>query len=321
MIVEERFNSDEAAILALSRGDIEVLEDIAPWNYSRMGQIRGITVSAYRMPTVHVLLGNYDSPIVRRREFRRSLCYGIDRQKLLSEVIAGGNSRPGFRVLSAPIPAGITIGDAIGYGYKQQLQPHPYEPRLAAVLNTTARLAVAKKSAKTEKSEDSKDEAKPAIPEAEPLILIHSANDVARTMCQLIKQQLSAIGIPLDVREISLTDNLDELQWDLRYAELAFDEPLVDAQRLFGPGGLAGRCSPSMNLALVSLNRATNWNDARSRLQQIHQIAFDDLPVIPLWQTPKYFATQKSLSGVGRSPVTLYQNVSQWQKTFQPGEQ
>lgn len=320
VIVEQRFESDEAAILALSRGEIEVLEDIAPWNYDRMGQIRGITVSAYRMPTVHVLLGNYDSPMVRRREFRRALCYGIDRHKLLSEVIAGGNSRPGFRVLSAPLPAGIAIGDAIGYGYKQQLQPHPYEPRLAAVLNTTARIAVAKKLAKVEKSGDSKDESKPDIPPAEPLILIHAANSVASTMCQLIKQQLAAIGIPLEVREIAVTDDLEKLQWDLRYAELSFEEPLVDAQRLFGPSGLAGRCSPSMNLALVSLNQATNWNDARSRLQQVHQIAFDDLPVIPLWQTPKYFATQKSLKGVGKSPVSLYQNVSQWQKTFQPGQ-
>ena len=110
-------------------------------------KLRDIVVSAYRLPTVHVLLGNYNSPIIRRREFRRALCYGIDRQRLLSEVLAGGSNRPGFRVLSGPIPAGVTIGDFIGYGYKQQIQPHPYEPRLAAVLNATARAAVAKKAA------------------------------------------------------------------------------------------------------------------------------------------------------------------------------
>ena len=152
----------------------------------------------------------------------------------------------------------------------------------------------------------------------EPLILIHRKNTVASTMCQLIKRQLDAIGIPLEVREISLTEDINQIEWDLRYAELSFDEPLIDAQRLFGPHGLAGRCSPSMNLALVELDKATNWNDARSRLQQVHQIAFNDLPVIPLWQTPKYFATQKSLSGVGTSPVTLYQNVSDWHNTFLP---
>lgn len=318
VIIEQRFENDEAAILALSRGDIEILEDIPPWNYDRMGQIRGIVVSAYRMPTVHVLLGNYDSPIIRRREFRRALCYGIDRQRLLTEVIAGGDSRPGFRVLSAPIPAGITIGDSIGYGYKQQLQPHPYEPRLAAVLNTTARMAVAKKSMSENNSETPEGESDAEKPESKPLLLIHSANSFARTMCQLIKRQLEAIGIPLEVREISLTEDLDSIPWDLRYAELCFEEPLVDAQRLFGPKGLAGRCSPSMNLALVSLDQATNWNDARSRLQQVHQIAYDDLPVIPLWQTQKFFATQQALEGVGKSPVSLYQNVSQWQNSFEP---
>ena len=264
VIVEQKFANDEAAMLALSRGEIEVLEDIPPWNYGQLGQIRGVVVSAYRLPTVHVLLGNYETPIIRRREFRRALCYGIDRKRLLTEVLAGGDSRPGFRVLSAPIPAGITIGDAIGYGYKQQLQPHPYEPRLAAVLNATAKAALAKKEQIKSSNEESTDEKKPASKaKVEPLILIHRENKVASTMCELIKQQLGALGIPIEVKEISLAEDIDKLHWDLRYAELLFDEPLVDAQRLFGPRGLAGRCSPSMNLALIELDQATNWNDAQ----------------------------------------------------------
>ncbi len=321
VIVEQRFENDEAAILAFSRGEIEVLDDIAPWNYDRMRQIRDIVVSAYRLPTVHVLLGNYESPIIRRREFRRALCYGIDRNRLLTEVLSGGDGRPGFRVLSGPIPAGFAIGDAIGYGYKQQLQPHPYEPRLAAVLNAAARAAVAKKAkieggdVESSDGQQTRTDAKPV-----PLILVHRENAIARTMCQLIERQLEAIGIPLDVREISVKEDLNRIQWDLRYAEFCFEEPLVDAQQLFGPNGLAGRCSPSMNLALISLDQATNWNDARNRLQQIHQIAYDDLPVIPLWQTPKFFATQKTFNGVGKSPVSLYQNVARWHNSYVSGD-
>ena len=315
VIVEQTFSGEEAAILALNRSDVLVLDDIAPWNEQQVRQLPDIAVAAYRLPTVHVLLCNYQQqPLVRRREFRRALCYGIDRQRLLSEVLAGEASRPGFRVLSGPLPAGLSIGDAIGYGYKQQLQPHPYEPRLAAVLHATARAAVAKKPSAPEPTSESE-----PSPEPRPLILVHRADPVATTMCQLIKRQLEALGIPLETRQLAPDEDLDATSWDLRYAELSFEEPLVDAQRLFGPGGLAGRCSPSMNLALITLSQATNWNDARSRLQQVHQVAFDDLPVIPLWQTPKFFASQNTLTGIGQTPVSLYQNVERWQRVFQDG--
>jgi ABC-type transport system substrate-binding protein len=45
----------------------------------------------------------------------------------------------------------------------------------------------------------------------------------------------------------------------------------------------------------------------------LHEIAHHELPVIPLWQTVNFFAYRTSLRGVGPSPMTLYQNIEQWQ--------
>ncbi|MDZ4658038.1 MAG: ABC transporter substrate-binding protein [Bythopirellula sp.] len=316
VILEEASSNDEQALAMLRRGDLDILERIPPWQVDQTTQMDDVTVAAYRLPTLHVLLCNFENPLLQRREFRRALCYGIDRARMITEVLVGKESRPGFRVLSGPLPAGITIGDTLGYGYKQELQPLPYEPRLAVVLSASARTAVAKlPDAPTKEKAEEEDLAEA---KTEPLVLLHPADAVARVTCELIKRQLDAIGIPIELKEQTLED---DSEWDLHYAELCLWEPIVDARRLLGPGGLAGRCSPTMNLALRELGRSTNWNDARTRLQRIHQLAFDDLPVIPLWQTVNHFAHRRALAGLSQTPVSLYQDVSQWQVGYQTAEE
>jgi hypothetical protein len=60
------------------------------------------------------------------------------------------------------------------------------------------------------------------------------------------------------------------------------------------------------------LDAASNWKDVRARLAELHQIADHELPLIPLWQTVNYFAYRTSVRGVGDAPITLYQNIDQW---------
>ena len=314
VIVEQDFPNGEEALAALSRGDVDVLDQLPPWHMNQASQMAGVTVSSYRLPTVHMLLCNYDNPLMKRREFRRALCYGIDRPRMVAEVLGAKDKQSAFRVLSGPIPAGITFNDAIGYAYKQDLQPLPYEPRLAAVLATSARATLAKRQ--KEMSKDSSEEQsgdEDALPDAEPLILLHPADPVARTMCQLIKRQLDTIGIPIELLQHNSSQNP---KWDLQYVELCLWEPIVDTRSLLGPGGLAGYCSPTMNLMLSKLDRANNWNDVRSQFHRIHQSAFDELPVIPLWQTLNHFAQREALAGLSKTPASLYQDVSQWRVTY-----
>ena len=54
----------------------------------------------------------------------------------------------------------------------------------------------------------------------------------------------------------------------------------------------------------------------RDRLREVHQAAYYDLPVIPLWQTVDSFAYRKTLQGIGARPVTLYQNIADWQISY-----
>ncbi len=326
IIVEQLYDNEELALTDLLSGEIDILARIPPWQVDRLQQSDGIRVSPYRLPTVHVLLPNYAKPIMGRREFRRALCYGIDRPQILKDLLLGGKDRPGFRILSAPLPAGLTLTDPVGYAYNQSLQPRPYEPRLASVLSTVARNSLAKRAALSkaalnqgplnqgnEEPEGTK-KSEPSTPPATPLILVHPPNPLAKTVCQTIKLQLSAIGIPIKLRPLPTDPDQPLDDYDLRYAELALWEPIVDARRLLGPHGLAGNCSSSMSLALRDVDQAKNWKQARTRLKEVHRLAFYDLPVIPLWQTVDFFAYRERLQGIGSTPVTLYQNVANWKR-------
>jgi ABC-type transport system substrate-binding protein len=192
----------------------------------------------------------------------------------------------------------------VRYAYNSQLKPRPFEPRLAAILATVGWSSI---TGQVSQGGDGLSQ----IPE---LVLAHPADPIARLACQSIQVQLGRIGIRVKLREYTADDLLaGRVDYDLRYAELAMWEPVVDARRLLGTDGLAGAGASSYLLAaLRHLDEATNWKDVRARLSEIHEIASHDLPVIPLWQTVNFFAYRASVSDIGDAPVTLYQNVDHW---------
>jgi ABC-type transport system substrate-binding protein len=152
------------------------------------------------------------------------------------------------------------------------------------------------------------------LSELPKLVLAHPTDPIARVACETIALQLGRVGISVDLLEFSADDLASgTLEYDLRYAELAVWEPVVDARQLLGPNGLVGEVTSAyMNAALRELDAAMNWKDVRAKLAEIHDIAYHDLPFVPLWQTENYFAYRSSVEGIGRSPVSLYQNIDQW---------
>ena len=344
-IIEQRMPSDQFALTAMLRNEITVLDRIPPWRVAQLKAADGITVGRYRLPTIHVLVPNPKNPLLGRSEFRRALIYGIDRAGILKRVIVGDQQLSGFEVISGPLPPGASRSDPVRYGYNAQIEPRGYLPHSAVMLSLTAvaTLEKAKAKARAKAAEasgqatqaenaspgnnqttaettdtDGGDATDPAAPEedstySEPtiptLILAHPNDPVIRTACDAIAENLREVGIPIELR--SLTPENSEEVYDLRYAELAVWEPVVDVHTLFGPEGLFP-ASSVMRAALRDLQQAGNWNLVRQRLSEVHRIAHHELPVIPLWQTVNYYAYHSELAGVGDSLITLYQNLPRW---------
>jgi hypothetical protein len=68
-------------------------------------------------------------------------------------------------------------------------------------------------------------------------------------------------------------------------------------------------------MALRRLDAAKNWREARARLWELHRIAYEQVAVIPLWQTANYLVYSNRIHGVGSHPLNLYQDVEQWRVT------
>jgi tetratricopeptide (TPR) repeat protein len=315
-VVEQVMNNDESAVAALLAGDIDVLDRVPPWQIERLRTSQDVRIAAYKLPTVHVLIPNMKRPLMTRREFRRALCFGIDRKFIVDRVLLGGKAVPGYQPVSGPFPAGTSLNDPIRYAYNNQVLPRPFEPRLAAILSTVAWAAVQAPPAKNK----DKQKEKPAPPSDKPipeLVLAYPNDPIARVACQSIEAQLKREGIAVKLREFTADELLSgKLEYDLRYAELTVGEPVTDARQILGPGGLAGDAqSPYLDAALREVDSATNWTEARTRLAALHEIASHELPVIPLWQTVNYFAYRATMRGIDESPVALYQNIAAWSVT------
>src|SRR5262249_5808325 len=119
-----------------------------------------------------------------------------------------------------------------------------------------------------------------------------------------------AVGVTVNLKEQSANANEP---YDLRYAELAVWEPLIDAHRLFGSGGLVGNPSSYMSLALRELAQTEDWTDVLPKLREIHRLAHEELPIIPLWQLADHFAYHRDVKGIGPNCASLYQNIEEWQ--------
>jgi len=301
---ERMFSSDDDAVAALTRGTVDVLDRVPSWQLSRLRSLDDVQVGRYRLPTVHALVPTGRSPLTEQREFRRALCYGINRERFVNDFLLAGAAEAGFQVVSGPFPAGIAASDPIRYGYDAQIDPRKYDPYMAIVLSTAA-------WTNARKMQGEKEPADEPLPK---LKLGHTSDPIARTACLEIAKNLNAVNIPVELVELSPEDLLNAKDYvDLKYVELSTWEPVTDARLLLGPEGLLDGASDFMSVALDRLDAARNWNDVRSRLYEIHGAASTDLPVIPLWQTINYFAFRRNLSGISENPVQLYQDVARWE--------
>lgn len=328
------------AVAELRAGAIDVIDRVVPWMLPELREEASrenavLAVEPYAFPLVHCLVPGPHGGPVSRRSFRRALVYGIDRERILARLVAD-RATPGCEVADGPFPR--------GYARDPEVVARPYEPHLAAALANVARrelVALAARDAAQPPGAGAGDapvaeNASPANGKeagakavdppdgaaAAPLVLAHPANPIAHAACNLIQRHLAVVGIVVVPRPLTAAEFAGAEQGrfpdgvDLLYVELATWEPVADAARLFGPGGLCSHGSGYVQLGLRRLADAADWPAARAALNTIHRAVHDEVSVIPLWQLAEHFAYRKELQGLVTRPITLYQDVEDWRPAF-----
>lgn len=307
-IQERIYPSPEAAILALQRGEVDVLDRVQPADMAAVRAIPGVKLVGYAVPTIHVLIPNPNRPWSANHTVRRAVMYALQREAILQQGILRDETIAGAQLISGPLPAPFPTSELLSYAYDDTIAPHAYEPLLAVTLVELAKRELA--SAAALKGEQP--------PKFEGVVLGHAPHELPTIVCKAMAKQLAAIQIPCRTFELAGPDSA--AQCDFVYAELLIAEPVIDMVRLLGPGGLYPATNPHVRLGIRQVEQATTWNQAGQRLKQLHRVLHEDLTLLPLWQTPEYFAVQKNLQGISAAPVSLYQDIEQWRVTPRLGQ-
>ena len=110
----------------------------------------------------------------------------------------------------------------------------------------------------------------PNVPQVEmpTVVLAYPATETIAASCKIIAQQWRAIGVETELRPLPPGVMIPEDDnYDLVYVETQMQEPLIDAYRLFGRGGLSKVTDPTIEQALRNLDTAYSWKLVSDALQ------------------------------------------------------
>src|SRR5205085_1439731 len=86
-IREFRLSRGRAAVTALRRGDVTLIDHVPPDQLASLAEDPEIHVGRYARPVVHLIALDARNPVLRSRALRRGLSYAVDRQALLEESL------------------------------------------------------------------------------------------------------------------------------------------------------------------------------------------------------------------------------------------
>ena len=304
-IIEWRFPSASRAVDALIAGEIDVVDRIPLSDLNRLQENANIKVGSYIVPTVHMLVPNSRNEFIADRTFRNGLKQGINRDLILRDIICGGQEISGCEVISGPFPIGTEENDQISYGYNISVTPQPFNDQLGMVLTRVVLETRVNYLIRT--GAESPQVEFPAI------VLAHGADEVAEVACFNIQQMWEAMGLQVVLRKLEPGQvEPDDDEWDFLYYQISMEEPLTNADLLFGRDGVVNSVSAPVEQNMQRLGFSDSWRVAGKTLRRLHRQVVNDVSVIPLWQLKEHFAYRDNLSGISRNPVHLYESVLNW---------
>ncbi len=297
-VKEIRLSTGLAAVTALRRGDVTMIDHVPPDQVAALAATPDIQVGQYTQPVVHVIAVDGRNPVLRNRALRRGLSNAIDRQGLLEETVLKHPTNDVDTPADGPFPKG-NYADAPG------VKPLEFNIMLAKMLVAAARKDMGGRAIKLTFEY-------PAVPECRAAVAkLAEAFRIAGVEIQ-----------PVELPESRLETELRAgRRFDLAYRILRCDDPILEAGPILCPAydappetdPLASAASPEILQLLLRLERAGDWPTARGLAIQIDREARGELAVIPLWQLADHYAWRSRLQGPGPTADRLYRGLEEWQ--------
>ena len=297
-IREVRYANGSAALGALVRGEVTLVQHVPPDRVDALRQDPDVRVGTYKGLSLHRLALDGRNPVLRNRSLRRGMALVLNRKMLLEENIL----RRAIDAENAPSDGPMATDS---YANAPNVSPYTQDILLAKMLVAAAK-AELKIGAIKLKLEY------PSIPEAQ-------------AAAPKIAESLRAAGLDITIQEVGETELEEALRngrkFDIAYRASRCVEPVWEIGPMLCPGfdaasdtdGLSAIASPRIMQLLLQVEHAEDLNSAKALVTQIDRECRDELPVIPLWQIQDHYAYRARLKGPAETADHLYQGIDQWQ--------
>jgi peptide/nickel transport system substrate-binding protein len=152
-------------------------------------------------------------------------------------------------------------------------------------------------------------------PRSVELVLAYPNDEIARLAVRAMAEQMILAGLSVRLEEHPADDAPAAYEnADLIYVEWTPLDPLAELPRLIGRGGIGGDAGPIVERLLrnTPTGSPAKQSEHVARLQSAIR---DATLAIPLWKLNNYLVYRRELTGVGKRPVALYQDVEKWKLT------
>jgi ABC-type transport system substrate-binding protein len=239
------------------------------------------------LPTTHLLMFNPQSKPMQLRELRRAIAYGLDRERILSEVVLRDEAMEHGRIVSGPF-------FTRSYANSVNVEPWPYD--------LSAALALTLASAQQLEGQ---------IPELKMLAPPGVIEQAAAAEMILTWQR---IGINVVLVEPTAEETTD---WDILYQTVQLAEPIVDLWPQVSQQPTAELADlehfPNwLKREFIELDRMSDWNLAVAQTQTLHRQLTSEAIFVPLWEVDEFLIYRKNIDGVPIEPMHCYDRIDRW---------
>ncbi|HEV3261543.1 MAG TPA: ABC transporter substrate-binding protein, partial [Gemmataceae bacterium] len=303
-IHEIQFFQAADPIKDLQTGDLDLIVDL-PTDKVKAAQGLGNVKVLPPLPNRRIwfLAVNNRQRELQNQELRKALAHAIDREKILNEVFRADLGPAVHKALNGPYPAGSWACDA-GLRYNHDVARRGIKKAEEAGIKSGIHLTL-------------------KYPNDDPRV---------EQATKSIKEQVAKeIGVTLDLQALPPRELHDSVEgshnYQLAYYHYDFPSEAYWLWPLFDPravddGGtnyLGYHNDSRLESLFQQVMGHCDFEQVRKSTQALHQLLFEKMPLIPLWQLDTHIAKAKDLKFdpvapdvVRFDPVLVFTDVDQW---------
>jgi len=332
--VQFRFYPDHASLLsAYERGEIQGISRVLPQYIPRVRTYPNLNLYSAQLwgySIIFLNLNNPDDPFFQDREVRQALLYGLDRQRLIDDVLGGQGI-----VAHSPIMTE-------SWAYDQDIYRYPYDPMRARTLldeagwhepTVTEQLQAEEEYLRErgagEDAGTSQPGAAPLIREKNdvPLSFVLLTNDdpVHVKLVEEIARQWAEIGVEAIPRVVSFaelaSEHLHSRQFDAVLVDLELTPdpdpyPFWHETQVKDGQNYAGFINRDASEALEAARQTTDQAQRIALYRQFQEIFATEVPSLILYHPVYTYGVDRAVRRVQIGPLLdpsdRFRNIADW---------